>query len=266
MAVLWMAVRLLRREWRSGELAVLLVSLSVAVAALTGVGFLVDRIARAVYRADPDRAPGPGFGLRGVRTGTAAQRCRSCGHAAGAAGEPHAVRPAAGGLRKSPGPLRRVVHGARASRGAPGAHRRRQPADWRRGAAREPLPVPGQPGGAAAVRRGGGHERARLRGTPPGRGGVDEDPRRRAPLRAGRHPRADADAERAGYDPGLSRRLADAKLAVARTRRAAAHGPASGQRLAGTRRTRRGHRHAGRIRLAHAVAAHARAGIAGAAP
>src|SRR5258706_586583 len=162
MAVLWMAVRLLRREWRSGELAVLLVSLSVAVAALTGVGFLVDRIARAVYRADPDRAPGPGFGLRGVRTGTAAQRCRSCGHAAGAAGEPHAVRPAAGGLRKSPGPLRRVVHGARASRGAPGAHRRRQPADWRRGAAREPLPVPGQPRGAAAVRRGAGPPPGRL--------------------------------------------------------------------------------------------------------
>src|SRR5258706_15558651 len=48
MAVLWMAVRLLRREWRSGELAVLLVSLSVAVAALTGEGFLVDRIGRAV--------------------------------------------------------------------------------------------------------------------------------------------------------------------------------------------------------------------------
>src|SRR5258706_10808556 len=48
MAVLWMAVRLLRREWRSGELAVLLVSLSVAVAALTGVGFLVDRVGRAV--------------------------------------------------------------------------------------------------------------------------------------------------------------------------------------------------------------------------
>src|SRR5260221_13624661 len=43
-----MALRLLRREGRSGELAVLLVSLSVAVAALTGVGFLVDRVGRAV--------------------------------------------------------------------------------------------------------------------------------------------------------------------------------------------------------------------------
>jgi putative ABC transport system permease protein len=48
MAMLRMALRLLRREWRSGELAVLLVSLTVAVAALTGVGFLVDRIGRAV--------------------------------------------------------------------------------------------------------------------------------------------------------------------------------------------------------------------------
>src|SRR5712671_1158750 len=48
MAMLRMAMRLLRREWRSGELAVLLVSLAVAVAALTGVGFLVDRIGRAV--------------------------------------------------------------------------------------------------------------------------------------------------------------------------------------------------------------------------
>ncbi len=46
--MLRMALRLLRREWRSGELAVLLVSLTVAVAALTGVGFLVDRIGRAV--------------------------------------------------------------------------------------------------------------------------------------------------------------------------------------------------------------------------
>jgi len=43
-----MAWRALRREWRSGELAVLWASIVVAVAALTGVGFLVDRIGRAV--------------------------------------------------------------------------------------------------------------------------------------------------------------------------------------------------------------------------
>src|SRR5450755_2517220 len=48
MRSLVLAVRALRREWRSGELAVLWLSLSIAVAALSGVGFLVDRIGRAV--------------------------------------------------------------------------------------------------------------------------------------------------------------------------------------------------------------------------
>jgi putative ABC transport system permease protein len=42
------AMRTLGREWRSGELGVLLVALTVAVAALTGVGFLVGRVATAV--------------------------------------------------------------------------------------------------------------------------------------------------------------------------------------------------------------------------
>ena len=39
-----LALRTLGREWRSGELGVLLLALTVAVAALTGVGFLVGRI------------------------------------------------------------------------------------------------------------------------------------------------------------------------------------------------------------------------------
>src|SRR5579862_8411367 len=43
-----LALRALRREWHSGELAILWMSLSIAVAALSGVGFLVDRIGRAV--------------------------------------------------------------------------------------------------------------------------------------------------------------------------------------------------------------------------
>jgi putative ABC transport system permease protein len=43
-----LALRALRREWRSGELAALWMSLTIAVAALSGVGFLVDRIGRAV--------------------------------------------------------------------------------------------------------------------------------------------------------------------------------------------------------------------------
>jgi len=43
-----LAVRGLGREWRSGELGVLLLALTTAVAALTGVGFLVNRIGAAV--------------------------------------------------------------------------------------------------------------------------------------------------------------------------------------------------------------------------
>ena len=43
-----LGLRMLAREWRSGELGVLLLALTVAVAALTGVGFLVSRIGTAV--------------------------------------------------------------------------------------------------------------------------------------------------------------------------------------------------------------------------
>src|SRR5579862_6118601 len=48
MRSLRLALRALRREWRSGELAVLWLSLSVAAGALTGVAFLAVRIGRAV--------------------------------------------------------------------------------------------------------------------------------------------------------------------------------------------------------------------------
>jgi putative ABC transport system permease protein len=48
MRALRLALRTLAREWRSGELGVLLLALTVAVAALTGVGFLVSRISAAV--------------------------------------------------------------------------------------------------------------------------------------------------------------------------------------------------------------------------
>jgi hypothetical protein len=48
MRALQLAMRMLGREWRSGELGVLLLALTVAVAALTGVGFLVNRIGQAV--------------------------------------------------------------------------------------------------------------------------------------------------------------------------------------------------------------------------
>jgi putative ABC transport system permease protein len=43
-----LALRTLGREWRSGELGVLLMALTIAVAALTGVGFLVGRVGAAV--------------------------------------------------------------------------------------------------------------------------------------------------------------------------------------------------------------------------
>jgi putative ABC transport system permease protein len=43
-----LSMRMLSREWRSGELGVLLLALTVAVAALTGVGFLVSRISATV--------------------------------------------------------------------------------------------------------------------------------------------------------------------------------------------------------------------------
>jgi putative ABC transport system permease protein len=43
-----LALRMLSREWRSGELGVLLAALTIAVGALTGVGFLVSRIGIAV--------------------------------------------------------------------------------------------------------------------------------------------------------------------------------------------------------------------------
>ena len=48
MRALQLAMRMLGREWKSGELGVLLLALTVAVAALTGVGFLVNRISQAV--------------------------------------------------------------------------------------------------------------------------------------------------------------------------------------------------------------------------
>jgi putative ABC transport system permease protein len=46
--MLGLALRTLGREWRSGELGVLLLALTIAVGALTGVGFLVSRISAAV--------------------------------------------------------------------------------------------------------------------------------------------------------------------------------------------------------------------------
>jgi putative ABC transport system permease protein len=48
MRAITLGLRILAREWRSGDLGVLFLALMVAVAALTGVGFLVDRVDRAM--------------------------------------------------------------------------------------------------------------------------------------------------------------------------------------------------------------------------
>ena len=80
-----LALRQLRREWRSGELAVLWLSLCVAVAALCGVGFLVDRIGRAVtaqasevlaadLRVESDAAIDPAEQAHAQTSGLAAAR------------------------------------------------------------------------------------------------------------------------------------------------------------------------------------------------
>jgi putative ABC transport system permease protein len=44
----WLALKLLARDWRAGELTVLIIALLVAVAAMTGVAFLTDRVGQAV--------------------------------------------------------------------------------------------------------------------------------------------------------------------------------------------------------------------------
>jgi putative ABC transport system permease protein len=48
MRAILLSMRMLSREWRSGELGVLLLALAIAVAALTGVAFLASRISAAV--------------------------------------------------------------------------------------------------------------------------------------------------------------------------------------------------------------------------
>jgi putative ABC transport system permease protein len=83
-----LALRTLAREWRSGELGVLLLALTVAVAALTGVGFLVGRISAAValqassvlaadIRLSSPRVLGDGYFAEAARRGLASARSTS---------------------------------------------------------------------------------------------------------------------------------------------------------------------------------------------
>ena len=48
MISLRLAMRMLARDWRAGELTVLGIALMLAVAALTSVGFLTDRVEQAL--------------------------------------------------------------------------------------------------------------------------------------------------------------------------------------------------------------------------
>jgi putative ABC transport system permease protein len=48
MISLRLALRMLARDWRAGELTVLGIALMLAVAALTSVGFLTDRVEQAL--------------------------------------------------------------------------------------------------------------------------------------------------------------------------------------------------------------------------
>ena len=50
MNTLRLILRMLRRDWRAGELTVLGLALMVAVASLTSVGFLTDRISQALIQ------------------------------------------------------------------------------------------------------------------------------------------------------------------------------------------------------------------------
>ncbi|HUL46508.1 MAG TPA: FtsX-like permease family protein [Steroidobacteraceae bacterium] len=83
-----LALRTLAREWRSGELGVLLLALTVAVAALTGVGFLVGRISAAValqassvlaadIRLSSPRPLGDGYFAEATRRGLGSSRTTS---------------------------------------------------------------------------------------------------------------------------------------------------------------------------------------------
>ncbi|WDD94758.1 FtsX-like permease family protein [Burkholderia sp. FERM BP-3421] len=60
------AVRMTRRDWRAGELTLLIVALVLAVAALTSVGFLADRLRQGLER-DARQMIGADFIVRGDR-------------------------------------------------------------------------------------------------------------------------------------------------------------------------------------------------------
>lgn len=50
MSLFWFSLRMLRRDWRAGELRVLFTALLIAVASVSAVGFSADRVDRALHR------------------------------------------------------------------------------------------------------------------------------------------------------------------------------------------------------------------------
>ncbi|HSG65072.1 MAG TPA: ABC transporter permease, partial [Gammaproteobacteria bacterium] len=50
MTRLAMSLRMLARDWRAGELKVLVLALVIAVTSVTGVGFFADRVRQALFR------------------------------------------------------------------------------------------------------------------------------------------------------------------------------------------------------------------------
>lgn len=64
MSILLLALRQMRREWRGGELIILLASLTVAAAAVSTVGFLANRVGQAM-RVSADAALAADLDIRG---------------------------------------------------------------------------------------------------------------------------------------------------------------------------------------------------------
>ena len=123
------------REWRSGELGVLVLAITVAVAALTGVGFLVDRISIAVdnqagevlaadLRLRVRRSPSTTRAIDGSAGAAACRYARK--HRPVQRGVQRRRQPAdrvAGGVRGVP--AARQGDGCRTSPSVPPAHRQR---------------------------------------------------------------------------------------------------------------------------------------------
>jgi len=87
-----LAMRTLAREWRSGELGVLLLALVIAVAALTGVGFLTGRVGAAVdLQAAEVLAADLRFLVREAAPPGVVETVDGCGPACGRLGLAHSL-------------------------------------------------------------------------------------------------------------------------------------------------------------------------------